>query len=77
MCRAIATAIRDAVLGAVPARAPTPDRKHPRERFLSLRGGNWYNATDYYVRIANRNGRLPETDHHNAGIRLVAAPAAR
>ena len=56
---------------------PTPDRKHPRERFLSLRGGNWYNATDYYVRIANRNGRLPETDHHNAGIRLVAAPAAR
>ena len=45
-------------------------------RFVSLRGGNWYETNAYFLRIANRNGILPEEDAFTLGIRLVAEPVS-
>ena len=51
---------------------PTSDKTTRRYRYTSLRGGNWYTTEDQYFRIANRNGRTPESAGIDCGLRLVA-----
>jgi formylglycine-generating enzyme required for sulfatase activity len=45
-------------------------------RYGAWRGGSWRTATQYFFRIANRNGRQPWDSWHDTGLRLVAEPVS-
>jgi serine/threonine protein kinase/formylglycine-generating enzyme required for sulfatase activity len=61
-----------------------PTSGHTTEGYVSLRGGSWYEPTEYYYRIANRLGRKERTPQGvesalgvDQGIRLAADLPAR
>ena len=49
-----------------------PTRDTVGEGFISLRGGSWNTFTEYFYRVANRQGRKPIGKGTDQGIRLVA-----
>ncbi|MEM7235457.1 MAG: SUMF1/EgtB/PvdO family nonheme iron enzyme, partial [Planctomycetota bacterium] len=50
-------------------------RSQEHFRFVTVRGGSYSDTDDYFFRVTNRNGILPEIHDTRIGLRLVAVPA--
>ncbi len=55
----------------------TSSRIDARDPYVSRRGGNWRVSDEENLRIATRNGILPDGRSTEIGFRLVAVPAAK
>ena len=44
----------------------------PRRSLRTVRGADYYNINDEYLRSSSRNGLVPYNEQHWHGVRLVA-----
>jgi hypothetical protein len=50
---------------------PTPGLTREGYRYVSFRGGSWYDTEEVYFHLATRTGRFPESAYPENGVRLV------